>query len=140
MTGTQQAVGAPISDEETARLWAVVDGHAQVDGQCRICGTPRRCWERSYAVERLIMSDRYHLPRTTDLAAQGSQSREENTTMKWTRPMRCDNSSPSCVEVAADDAGNRHVRDSKDPSSPVLTFTPAEWDAFEESIRNGQRF
>ncbi|XTZ18961.1 DUF397 domain-containing protein [Micromonospora echinospora] len=60
--------------------------------------------------------------------------------MKFVRPQRCDNSSPNCVEVAADDAGNRHVRDSKNPAGPVLTFTPSEWAAFEQSIAAGQRF
>ncbi|MEU4567573.1 DUF397 domain-containing protein [Micromonospora sp. NPDC023956] len=60
--------------------------------------------------------------------------------MKWIRPQRSDNSSPNCVEVATDGAGNRHVRDSKNPASPVLTFTPDEWSAFEESVRDGQRF
>lgn len=34
-----------------------------------------------------------------------------------------------CVEVAAGPAGI-HVRDSKNPNGPYLTFTPAEWAAF----------
>lgn len=56
------------------------------------------------------------------------------------KPHRCDNSSPNCVEVAADELGARYVRDSKDPSGPVLAFTSDEWSALEESIRAGQRF
>ncbi|MEW2519873.1 DUF397 domain-containing protein [Actinacidiphila alni] len=36
----------------------------------------------------------------------------------------------NCVEVAATANGGRAVRDSKDPSGPVLTFPPAAWAAF----------
>jgi hypothetical protein len=35
----------------------------------------------------------------------------------------------NCVEVAAGD-GVVHVRDSKDPQGPVLSFTNGEWHAF----------
>jgi hypothetical protein len=42
----------------------------------------------------------------------------------------------SCVEVAwTDDCGIK-VRDSKDPGGPVLGFTPAEWTAFLDGVRN----
>ena len=61
--------------------------------------------------------------------------------MKFVKPNRCDNSAPSCVEVAHDEAtGQRFVRDSKDPAGPVLAFTPQEWTAFEQSVRAGQQF
>ena len=61
--------------------------------------------------------------------------------MKFVKPNRCDNSAPSCVEVAHDEAtGQRFVRDSKDPAGPVLAFTPQEWAAFEQSVRAGQQF
>lgn len=36
-------------------------------------------------------------------------------------------------------AGGGHaVRDSKDPSGPVLRFTPAEWAAFTAGVRDGE--
>lgn len=54
--------------------------------------------------------------------------------------MRCDNSSSNCVEVASGDNGERFVRDSKNPNGPVLAFSAEEWDAFEGSVRGGQRF
>ena len=61
--------------------------------------------------------------------------------MKFVKPNRCDNSGPNCVEVAHNAAtGERVVRDSKNPTGPVLTFTGQEWSAFEESIRAGQQF
>lgn len=60
--------------------------------------------------------------------------------LHFQRPNRCDNSGPNCVEVAADQAGNRLIRDSKNPQGPVLSFTDEEWQAFEASVRAGQRF
>ncbi|WP_031172353.1 DUF397 domain-containing protein [Streptosporangium roseum] len=55
----------------------------------------------------------------------------------------------SCVEVALADTSHLGtdptpdtdrlflVRDSKDPDGPVLTFSPAEWDAFLTTIKRG---
>ena len=40
----------------------------------------------------------------------------------------------NCAEVA-DGCGEVHVRDSKDPGGPVLTFTRAEWEEFTTGIR-----
>jgi hypothetical protein len=42
-----------------------------------------------------------------------------------------------CVEVAFVD-GRVAVRDSKDPSGPVLVFTPFEWAAFLGGVRDGE--
>ncbi|MGP3968799.1 DUF397 domain-containing protein [Streptomyces sp. 6N223] len=43
-----------------------------------------------------------------------------------------------CVEVAAFAAHDgRAVRDSKDPSGPVLTFGDAEWSAFISGAKRG---
>ncbi|WP_454198967.1 DUF397 domain-containing protein [Nocardia sp. Marseille-Q1738] len=35
-----------------------------------------------------------------------------------------------CVEVAFLEGGAVGVRDSKNPTGPVLVFTPSEWDTF----------
>lgn len=48
------------------------------------------------------------------------------------------NNGGQCVEVATNLAaphGTVPVRDSKDPHGPVLTFTPAAWQAFVEHAR-----
>lgn len=45
----------------------------------------------------------------------------------------------NCVEMAILPEGGRAVRDSKDPNSPVLSFTPAGWSAFVNSTR-GEAF
>jgi hypothetical protein len=43
----------------------------------------------------------------------------------------------NCVEVAFVD-GVIAVRDSKDRGGAVLTFTPAEWDAFIGGVEDGE--
>jgi hypothetical protein len=43
-----------------------------------------------------------------------------------------------CVEVADLPGGGRAVRDSKNPSAGMLTFTPGEWDAFLKGARAGE--
>lgn len=47
-------------------------------------------------------------------------------------------SNGNCVEVAALEDGVTGVRDSKDPSGPVLRFTPGEWHAFLGGVRLGE--
>ncbi len=43
-----------------------------------------------------------------------------------------------CVEVANLPDGGRAVRDSKDRSGPVLTFTAKEWAAFVGGAKDGE--
>ena len=47
-------------------------------------------------------------------------------------------SNGNCVEVASLSDGEVGVRDSKDPSGPVLRFTPEEWHAFLGGARKGE--
>jgi hypothetical protein len=44
----------------------------------------------------------------------------------------------NCVEVAGLDAEVIRVRDSKNPRGGVLSFTPAEWDAFIGGVHLGE--
>ena len=55
----------------------------------------------------------------------------------WYRSSYCTGAASSCVEVAWDE-GNVLVRDSKDPTGPVLRFTGEEWRAFLEGVRGGE--
>ncbi|MEV7010153.1 DUF397 domain-containing protein [Streptosporangium sp. NPDC051022] len=43
----------------------------------------------------------------------------------------------NCVEVATNLSDIVAVRDSKDPSGPTLTFSPAAWRDFLRGVRNG---
>ncbi|PZM98277.1 MAG: DUF397 domain-containing protein [Actinobacteria bacterium] len=43
----------------------------------------------------------------------------------------------NCVEVADNLPGVVGVRDSKDPTGPVLTFAPAAWRAFVRALKRG---
>ena len=47
-------------------------------------------------------------------------------------------SNSNCVEIATLPGGGVGVRDSKDPSGPVLRFTPGEWQAFVGGAHNGE--
>ena len=58
-----------------------------------------------------------------------------------TRPWRKSTYSANevqCVELTDLDNGRRAVRDSKDPTGPVLTCSPAQWMAFTTAISQEQ--
>ncbi|MFF3442890.1 DUF397 domain-containing protein [Streptosporangium sp. NPDC002721] len=44
----------------------------------------------------------------------------------------------NCVEVATNLPGLIAVRDSKDPTGPMLTFSPTTWNNFLTGIRSGE--
>ncbi|MEV6692956.1 DUF397 domain-containing protein [Micromonospora sp. NPDC051196] len=48
----------------------------------------------------------------------------------WRKSTRSSSNGGDCVEVADNLPGVVGVRDSKDPTGPALTFTPAAWRAF----------
>jgi hypothetical protein len=56
------------------------------------------------------------------------------TTPQWVTSGRCETS--SCVEAAFVDDGVL-IRNSVDPTGPVLRFTPEEWIAFVAGVRDG---
>jgi Domain of unknown function (DUF397) len=56
------------------------------------------------------------------------------TDARWTKSSYS-NGSGACVQVALI-RGTAAVRDSKDPTGPLLVFTPDAWDAFIEGVRN----
>ena len=44
----------------------------------------------------------------------------------------------NCVEIAGGRSGAVGVRDSKNPTGPVLLFTPRTWRAFIAGVKNGE--
>ncbi|MDG4799333.1 DUF397 domain-containing protein [Micromonospora sp. WMMD980] len=54
----------------------------------------------------------------------------------WRKSTRS-NGSGNCVEVAGDPRGRVGLRDSKDPSGPVLAFEPEAWVRFVAGIAQG---
>jgi hypothetical protein len=57
-----------------------------------------------------------------------------STSAEWFKSTFSD--SGNCVQVRL--SGGASVRDSKDPSGPVLRFTEREWAAFLDGVRNGE--
>jgi hypothetical protein len=55
----------------------------------------------------------------------------------WRKSTRSGGNDAQCVEFRRYD-GNIQVRDSKDPAGPILVFTPAEWRAFVDGVKNGE--
>ncbi|MCZ7423888.1 DUF397 domain-containing protein [Verrucosispora sp. WMMA2121] len=49
---------------------------------------------------------------------------------RWRKSARSNSSGGDCVEVADNLPATVAVRDSKDPSGPVLAFDPAAWRSF----------
>ncbi|MFI0794952.1 DUF397 domain-containing protein [Micromonospora rubida] len=52
----------------------------------------------------------------------------------WRKSTRSNNGG-NCVEVADNLAGVVGLRDSKDPTGPVLTFTPNAWGTFIQGVK-----
>ncbi|WP_440063662.1 DUF397 domain-containing protein [Streptosporangium sp. OZ121] len=50
----------------------------------------------------------------------------------------CSGSGDHCVEVAALPGGGQAVRDSKNPTGPVLRFTPGQWNTFVSGVKDGE--
>jgi hypothetical protein len=56
---------------------------------------------------------------------------------QWFKSSKSGTNGGSCVEVRMLD-GKVQIRDSKDRTGPILTFTPAEWDAFLDGARKDE--
>ncbi len=56
----------------------------------------------------------------------------------WKRSRRSGSGGDNCVEVAFAAEGAVGVRDSKNPTGPVLEFTRSEWQAFTGGVRDNE--
>jgi hypothetical protein len=59
------------------------------------------------------------------------------TNTPWRKSTKSGGNGGQCVEVRCHD-GAIQVRDSKDPTGPVLGFTVAEWCAFIDGAKGGE--
>ena len=59
----------------------------------------------------------------------------ELTSARWRKSSRSSGNGGDCVEVADNLPDLVAVRDSKNPTGPALTFTPAAWRAFVAELR-----
>ncbi|WP_416900736.1 DUF397 domain-containing protein [Micromonospora echinospora] len=57
------------------------------------------------------------------------------TGARWRKSTRSGSNGGECVEVADNLPGLVAVRDSKDPTGPVLTFAPAAWTSFTGQVK-----
>jgi hypothetical protein len=55
----------------------------------------------------------------------------------WRKSSYSGGNGGNCIEVAILPNGSHAVRDSKDPSGPVLTFSPAAWRTFTAAVSDG---
>ena len=60
----------------------------------------------------------------------------ERRGLTW-RKARLSTNNGACIEVASV-PGKIAVRDSKDPSGPVLVYAPEEWSAFLDAVKKGE--
>lgn len=60
---------------------------------------------------------------------------EQSLTHAWRKSSRCGTS--GCVEIAKEGV-TYLMRDSKDPHSPVLRFSPEAWGEFTARVRAGE--
>lgn len=57
---------------------------------------------------------------------------------QWRKATKSNNNG-ACAQVRADGRGGVQVRDSKlGEASPILSFTAAEWEAFEDGVKAGE--
>jgi Domain of unknown function (DUF397) len=60
------------------------------------------------------------------------------TGAEWRKSTRSGNGGSDCVEVAKNLPDVVGVRDSKDPSGPVLVFAPPAWASFVAGVKDGE--
>ncbi|WP_329084643.1 DUF397 domain-containing protein [Streptosporangium sp. NBC_01469] len=58
--------------------------------------------------------------------------------LTWRKASLSSAEGQNCVEVAALPGGEQAVRDSKNPSGPVLRFTPGQWNSFIRGVKDGE--
>ncbi|MFE1363972.1 DUF397 domain-containing protein [Streptomyces anulatus] len=60
------------------------------------------------------------------------------TTVTWRKSSYSNQDGGACVEVADGFTAVVPVRDSKNPSGPVLTFAASGWSSFVSAVKDGE--
>jgi Domain of unknown function (DUF397) len=68
---------------------------------------------------------------------RGVTSVRDLPSIRWRKSRYSDDQGDNCVEVAVVD-DQVLVRDSKDPDGPTLAFTPSEWRAFIDGVKDSE--
>ena len=71
------------------------------------------------------------------ITTSGNQPEGQSSAPTWVKSS-LSFSNGNCVEVASLTHGEVGVRNSRDSSGPVLSFTSDEWHAFLGGVRNGE--
>ena len=67
-----------------------------------------------------------------------SEKTSERATARWVKSTRSNGGGGNCVETSRLHDDGVAVRDSKDPSGPILYFTANEWSAFVGALKEGE--
>jgi hypothetical protein len=59
------------------------------------------------------------------------------TNVAWRKSSHSGSNGGDCVEVAAFLGEKVAIRDSKNPTGPVLTFSTSDWTAFLNAVKSG---
>jgi Domain of unknown function (DUF397) len=70
-------------------------------------------------------------------AVRGGRRSADDSSVVWVKSS-LSTYNGNCVEVAGLNEDTIQVRNSKNPSAGVVTFTPGEWDAFIGGVLNGE--
>jgi hypothetical protein len=63
---------------------------------------------------------------------------DQNKGLTWRKSSRSGANNDNCIEVAEIPAGGRAVRDSKNATGPILSFTVVQWSAFIHGVKTGR--
>lgn len=73
----------------------------------------------------------------TATAEWGEDKGMDLSNATWRKSSYSGGNGGNCFEICSLPNGGRAIRNSKDPSGPVLMFSPTEWQTFTAAVSNG---
>ena len=71
------------------------------------------------------------------MSIRNGMSASELPAVTWRKSRRSGPQGGNCVEIAHLPDGQVAIRNSRYPAGPALVFTPGEWAAFADGVRDG---